>query len=153
MYRFQFLREGESMHKPWLPYVWITVIGLFLLIITWFIYVGLYLSIEHMYYPNDPQDFPADTLRLASALVLLVIYVGTSMLYDKPLIKAIGLVPVVSMMVIALYLSFYGRPWVGFFWILVFGFHIIFFLRKIKVPTYTYYAVIYAALLALAYTL
>ncbi len=141
------------MHKPWLPYVWITVIGLFLLIITWFIYVGLYLSIEHMYYPNDPQDFPADTLRLASALVLLVIYVGTSMLYDKPLIKAIGLVPVVSMMVIALYLSFYGRPWDGFFWILVFGFHIIFFLRKLKVPTYTYYAVIYATLLALAYTL
>ena len=106
-----------------------------------------------MYYPNDPQDFPADSLRLVSALVLLVIYVGTSLMYDNHLIKAICMVPVVSMMVIALYLSFYGRPWTGYFWIIVFAFHAIIFIRRLKMPNYTYYALIYAIVLAIAYSM
>lgn len=141
------------MNKTWLPYVLITGVGFIMVVVSWLIYLALYLGIEGMYYPNDPQHFPADVLRLASALVLLIIYVGTALLYKNPLIKAICLVPVVSMMVIALYLSFYGHPWTGYFWIIVFGFHAIIFIRRLKMPSYTYYALIYAIVLSIAYSI
>lgn len=139
------------MKKNIMPYVWITVFGLFFVGLSWFIYVGIYLTIETIWFQDNPQGFPADTLRRVMALILLLLYTLTLNFYKKPLLKAVFLVPATSMFMITIVLSYYDRLFIGIPVLMVFVLISIAILYKLKAPKYDYYALIYALMISLLY--
>jgi hypothetical protein len=139
------------MKRNLMPYVWITVFGLFLVGLAWFIYVGIYLTIEAVWFQDNPQGFPADTLRRMTSLTLLLLYIVTLNFYKKPVLKAVLLVPATSMFMITIILSYYDRLIIGIPVLMIFVFVIMAILYKLKARNYDYYALIYALVLSLLY--
>lgn len=141
------------MFKKWiLPALWITVLGIILVGVAWFSYVGIYLSIEAIWYADDPQRFPADQLRAMSAIALLLVYVLTVRFQKKPLLRAILLVPTVTVLFITIYLRYYNHLVVGIPVLSIVSLGIVYLLYRTKQPWLMYYASILSLVVALAYS-
>lgn len=128
-----------------------TIIGIILVGLSWILYVGLYLSIESLWFKDNPQRFPADKLRLYSSLCLFILYVVSLKYLKKPLLRAILLIPATCMMLITVILRYYDRLTIG---IPVFIFLLLiecYLLYRYKQPWTMYYAGLYAAFIALLY--
>ncbi|MFA5660512.1 MAG: hypothetical protein WC968_03885 [Bacilli bacterium] len=72
-------------------------------------YLGIYLSLEAAFYPNNPTEFPATPLRTTLAVILFVLHVVIRFTKTKDIMKAALGVPPVGIMVIGIDLRFYDR--------------------------------------------
>lgn len=90
-----------------LPGLIISVCGVILVALSWLTYFGLYLGLESLFYPNNPQAFPADTLRSSTALILMIIYLLIARIRMPHILKATLFVAPLSVFIIAIILAFY----------------------------------------------
>lgn len=138
--------------KKWIiPVLWMTIIGIILVGLTWILYVGIYLSIESLWYKDNPQGFPADHLRLYSSLFLLVLYIVSLKYLKRPLIKSILLIPATCMILITVILRYYDRLIIGVPVLIFLLLMECYLLYRFKQPWMMYYASLYAGLIALLY--
>lgn len=140
------------MSKKWIiPVLWMTIIGIILIGLSWILYASVYLSIESIWFKDNPQRFPADKLRFYSALILLIIYVASFKHLKKPLLRSIFFIPATCMILIAVILRYYDKLNIG---IPIFIFLVViecYLLYLFKQPWTMYYAALYAAFIALLY--
>lgn len=126
-------------------------IGLLLIALFWFAYVGLYLTLEQLFFPTDPGAFPADRLRRTASVVVFVIYLGLLMTHANPFLKALLSVAPNGVMIITIVLSYYQRPLVFLVLVAIFVAIQVALLWKHKVAWYFYFALAYSTVLGLLY--
>jgi len=82
------MKKG-GVRSFWLPLLAIPVGGVVIVALTLALYLGLYLLLESLFYSNNPQAFPADTLRRWSTVALVGLYLLLLRTRLPELLKAI----------------------------------------------------------------
>ncbi len=143
--------KKNAFRSLWLPLLAIPVGGLVMIALTLALYVGLYLSLEALFFANNPQGFPADTLRRWSTLALVGLYLFVLCTRLPELLKAILLTGPLAAVVITTGHALYIKPVVSI--IAMFAMVIIcgVLLYRYKKPWVYYYAGAIAALIGLIY--
>ncbi len=143
--------KKNAFRSLWLPLLAIPVGGLVMIALTLALYVGLYLSLEALFFANNPQGFPADTLRRWSTLALVGLYLFVLRTRLPELLKAILLTGPLAAVIITTGHALYIKPVVSI--IAMFSMVIIcgVLLYRYKKPWIYYYAGAIAALIGLIY--
>lgn len=115
------------------------------------IYLGIYLSLEAAFYPNNPTEFPATPLRTTLAVILFVLHVVIRFTKTKDIMKAALGVPPVGIMVIAIVLRFYDRIFLFLIIIGIFSAAAFAFLIMRKAKWMYYLSLTYGLTLGLIY--
>ena len=133
-----------------LPLVIIPVGGLLTLGICYLLYLFIYSSVEFRFFATDPTSVPADAMRRAYALVLLVLYLALLCTKISDLLKATILVGPMGIFVTTAILALYEKPALAIAAIVVIVAICIFLLYRYKKPWIYYYAVAATVLAAIA---
>lgn len=143
--------KKNAFRSLWLPLLAIPIGGLITIALTLALYVGLYLSLEALFFANNPQGFPADTLRRWSTLALVGLYLLLLRTRLPELLKAILLTGPLAAVIITTGHALYIKPVVSI--IAMFAMVIIcgVLLYRYKKPWIYYYAGAIAALIGLIY--
>ena len=137
-------------HSVLVPLVLIPIGGFFALGICYLLYLFIYNFVEFRFFPNNPTEVPADIIRRAYALTLVIIYLALLRIKMADIIKAILLVGPMGIFVTTTILTFYEKP------ALVIGVTVvivalsIFFVYKYKKPWFYYYAIMATILASIA---
>lgn len=111
-----FTKKGENMksftfRKNVLPVLVVVLGGLFSIILVYAIYLGVYLGIEALFYP-DPTQTPTDFLRAGTSLVLCVGWFLFSKIKMPDTIKAaLGVGPLTMLMVVIFFRIYFVPVW------------------------------------------
>jgi len=65
---------NQTMRAVWNAFV-VVLVGILETAAAWLLYVGVYLGLESLFYPTNPQAFPADTLRMAVSILFYFVYI------------------------------------------------------------------------------
>lgn len=87
--------------------LWIVVGGFLGVALSWLLYLGIYLTLESLFYPNNPQAFPAGTLRMTGMFVWVIVYFFIYRTKWSDLVKATLLVPPLTILLLTLILYYY----------------------------------------------
>lgn len=134
-----------------LPFVGIPAGGLLVVALAWLLYLGVYLGLESLFYPTNPQMFPADTVRTACALAFTGIYLLLPRVKWHPLLRAALLVGPLTVLFITVFLDLYTRLYFAIPIFLVIIGSCLFFLIARKRPWFFYWALLFSLVLSLAY--
>lgn len=99
--------KKSNFHSVFLPLVVIPIGGLLTLGLYYFFYMLIYNFVEFHFFPNNPTSVPADILRRAYALALLVFYLVLLRTMISDIIKAIFLVGTMGIFTTTAILAFY----------------------------------------------
>lgn len=134
-----------------LPLVIIPVGGLLTLAVCYLLYYSVYSSVESWFFPTNPTSVPADIIRRAYAVILLVLYLALLRTKVSDLFKATILVGPIAMIVTTAILALYETPALAIIAAIIAIVAVCIFLlyRYTKLWIY-YYAVAVAVLAAIA---
>jgi len=79
----------DNARSLWMPLLVIPLGVLIVIALTLALYAGFYLSLESLFFANNPQGFPADALRRWSAVALVGLYLLLLRTRLPELLKAI----------------------------------------------------------------
>ena len=144
------IKKGR-FHSFWLPLLVIPVGALLMIALTLALYVGLYLSLEALFFANNPQGFPADTLRRWSTLALVGQYLLLLRTRLPDLLKAILLTGPLAAVIITTGHALYVKPVVAIVAMFAMVIICVVLLYRYKKPWIYYYAGAIAALIGLIY--
>jgi hypothetical protein len=143
--------KKSSCRTLWLPLL-LTPLGAAIMVaFTLVLYLGIFLLLESVLFPNNPQDFPADALRRGCTYALVGLYLillGTRL---PDLLKAILLTGPLAATIITTGHALYTRPVLSVSAMLGVVAVCGFLLYRFKRAWFYYYAGALGALLALAY--
>lgn len=129
----------------------ILVIGLLSIGLFWLAYAGIYLALESLLFPNDPTALPTDLLRWIASISVFVLYIGLLFMKVKPFIKAVASIAPNAVIMIAIVLAYYSRPFIFLLLVAVFvAIQVIIMINR-KVAWYFYTALGYSTFLGLLY--
>ncbi len=143
------LKKNYS-HSTLLPLVIIPVGGLLTLGIGYLLYLFIYNFVESQFFSTNPTSVPADTMRRAYALALLVLYWALLRTKISDTIKATILVGPMGIFVTTTILAFYEKPVLAIGAIIVIVAVSIFLLYRYKKPWIYYYAIATTVLASIA---
>jgi len=129
----------------------ISTVGLVTLALFWLLYLGLYLGVEALFYPTNPTEFPADTLRRVAAIVLYVLYIAFLFSKTSTVVKAIATVAPNAVLLITIVLAYYQLPLYFIIGVILFDVTTILVYRRKHLPWHYYFALGYGTCLALLY--
>lgn len=129
----------------------ISSVGFVTLALFWFLYVGLYLGLEALFYPTNPTEFPADTLRRIAAIALYIGYLAFLFTKTSSLIKAMGSVAPNAGILITIVLAYYQNPLYFLLGVILFNAITLQVYRRKQVAWQYYFALGYSTCLALLY--
>jgi len=143
--------KNRFFHSILSPALMILVGGFLSVAIFWLLYVGIYLSIEALFYANDPQSVPADQMRTVCAVALCLLYLGIFRVRWNETLKATLFVAPMTTLLISVVLGLYTRPIIAVivFFALVGASVFLFF--RFKKPWIYYYALVISIVIALLY--
>ena len=137
-------------HSVLLPLVIIPVGGLLTLGICYLLYLFIYNFVEFLFFSSNPTSVPADTLRRAYALALLILYLAVLRTKISDIIKATTLVGPLGIFVTTTILAFYEKPALAMAVTLVIVAVSTFLLYRDKKPWVYYYAIATTVLASIA---
>lgn len=143
--------KKNGFRSFWLPLLTIPVGGLVTIALTLGLYLGLYLLLESLFYPNNPQAFPADTLRRWSTLALVGLYLLLLRTRLPELLKAILLTGPLAAVIITTGHALYMKPVVSIIAMFVMVIICAVLLYRYKKPWIYTYAGAIGALIGLIY--
>lgn len=134
-----------------IPVLVVLVGGTFFVALSWLAYYGIYMSVETLFYSADPTQTPTDSIRNASALALVIVYLAFTRLKSPELVKATVLVAPMTVILITIVLALYSKPIyaIPLFLAIVGG--CVFVLYRSKKAWFFYYAVAISIVLSLLY--
>jgi hypothetical protein len=133
-----------------LPLIIIPVGGLLTLGACYLLYYFVYNFVESRFFPTDPTSVPADIIRRAYAVSLLVLYLVLLRTKVSDLFRATILVGPVAMVVTTAILALYEKPALAMVAIVVIVAVCVFLLYRYKKPWVYYYAIAATVLAAIA---
>ncbi len=144
--------------KTWFKTIFIPTIcillgGIFIVAIAWMIYLGIYLSLEALFYPTNPQAVPADYIRIVCAVLFILSYLFILRSHASQTMKAMIFVGPLTTLVITLILSFYTHLILVSILLAVMVILILGLIRHYKRGWVFYLATLYSLLLGVAYAL
>lgn len=93
----------------------VVLVGILETAAAWILYVGIYLGLESLFYPTNPQAFPADTLRMAVSILFYLIYIF--LIYPRKklpaLWKAALSIGPIGAFQITIFFRLYESPWLA----------------------------------------
>ncbi len=134
-----------------LPLILIPVGGLLVLAVCFFLYYGVYLFIENMFFLNDPSAMPAGTLRNFYALALVVLLPVLMRTRLPDLLKAILMIGPVATLIIAGILRFYQIPALAIAITVAIAACSVFLVYRYRKPWFFYYAIALTVFAGIAY--
>lgn len=143
--------EKENRKKVWTRIIFIPVAGLILLGMCFMLYYGIYMFIESNFYSTNMGGMPAEAIRLSLAAVLILLYIIILRTKAPELVKAISLIPPLSLLVIAVTMGFYQSPLRMIIGIVVITGLCTLWIYKSKKPWIYYYAETVAVIAAIYY--
>ncbi|MCU0105358.1 hypothetical protein N7603_06785 [Acholeplasma vituli] len=114
-------------------------------------YLGIYLGLETLFYPTNPQGFPADQLRIGLACFLYILFLGLIHTKLTDFWKAALFVGPNCVAVIAIILTFYDNTGLFLALTTLFVLLSLIFMVKKKVVWYYYFALVIGIFLGLFY--
>lgn len=103
------LKREIKIHRIFIEVVIMTLGGLTIFAFYWFIYLGIYLGLEALFYVDNPTDFPAIILQSSLAILLITLYIAFLFSKANKLVKiTLGIAPV-AVCVIAFVLRSYDN--------------------------------------------
>lgn len=102
--------RGHRFRSVLLPLILIPAGGLLVLALCYLLYGAIYLSIESLFFAQDPGSVPAGAIRISYAVALLAAYVVLLRTRTPDLLKATVMVGPLATLVIAAILGAYLRP-------------------------------------------
>jgi hypothetical protein len=143
------------MKKNYRNPIWILIIlglgGLAIIALTWLFYLGVYLTIETLFYAENPLEVPVSQIRLGTAIVLSM--AGYLVMRSKmtALFKALLIMSPISIVLVTLIFRIYTNPIA--LWITVIGYTgaLIAGIRLAKLPWYFYVSVVFSVLVSTIY--
>lgn len=135
-----------------LPLIIIILGGLLLVATFWLLYLGIYLSVETVFYPSKPQAVPADLIRTISSLLLGIAYLSILRTKWPDIVKSTLLVAPMTTILITIVLDFYMMPFAAVPLFLVVVGISVFLIYKFKKNWFYYFAVFYSIIIALLYS-
>ncbi len=129
----------------------ISSVGLVTLALFWLIYVGLYLGLEALFYPTNPTEFPAETLRRIASIALYIGYLAFLFTKTSSLIKAMVSVAPNAVILITIVLAYYQHPLYFLLGVMLFNAITLQVYRRKQVAWQYYFALGYGTCLALLY--
>lgn len=136
-----------------LPAILILAASLVTMAAAWLLYVLVYNLLETLFFPQNPQAFPADSVRKLYAVAWVLLYLLLLRTRLPQLVKAFLLSAPLSTVLITAGLMFYQKPILAIFVMLVMSALCGFWLYKTHKPWFYYVAAGIATLTALAYAL
>jgi hypothetical protein len=103
------MKKG-GVHSTLLPLVIIPVGGLLILGTCYLFYLFIFNFVEFHFFPTNPTSVPADNIRRAYALVLLVLYFPLLRTRISDIIKATIFVGPMGILFTTAILAFYEKP-------------------------------------------
>lgn len=143
--------QQNRFRSFWLPIFLVPIGGLMALALTLVLYGAIYLLLEGQFYPNNPQDFPAGTLRMVCAILLAVLYLLLLRTRLWELLKAILLPGPLAGVVISVGHALYERPAVSVAAMIAVVAICGWLLYRFKKPWFYAYALAIGAIVSLAY--
>ena len=116
------------------------------------LYLGTYLLLEVLFFPNTPQAFPADRLRITMAVSLYSLYIVLLKTKLKEFWKAALSVGPNCVSIIAIVLAFYDDVWLFLSLSTLFVLLSLIFMVKHKAVWYFYFTLAYGVILGLLYS-
>lgn len=129
----------------------IPVGGIAVLAICYAGYLGVYLLIESVFFPNVPQSVPAGIIRIGYAIALVLLYFLLLSTKAHVLLKAILFIGPMATLQIAVILALYIVPVMAAVSVVVLASCCFYILHRHKSPWFFYYAEAMAVLVAIAY--
>ena len=102
--------KKDYFHSTVLPLVIIPVGGLLVLGTCYLFYLFIYYFVEFQFFSTNPTSIPADNMRRAYALVLLVLYFSLLRTKISDIIKSTILVGPMGIFFTTTILAFYEKP-------------------------------------------
>lgn len=149
--------DGRSMreNRVWsvlLPLILIPAGGFLMLGLCFLGYLWLYLGVESLFFADDPGAVPADTLRNAYALALVVLGLAVVLGTRLPdLLKATILIGPLATLVVASILRWYMRPAAAIVATAAIALGCVYLLYRYRKPWFYYYAAAAAVAAGVAY--
>lgn len=125
--------------------------GILVLGICYLLYYALYMSVETLFFSDNPTLVPAGIIRRSYAIGLLILYLFILRTKLSDRLKAILLIGPLSLLMITSILAFYDMPAYSVSAIAAFVFLCLFLLRRYKVSWIYYYASALSVLAAIFY--
>lgn len=144
-------RRKNWLRSYGLPLLAIPVGGLMMIALTIALYMGLYLLLESWLFANNPQDFPADSLRKWSTVLLIGLYLVVARTKLPDILKAIFLTGPLAASIITTGHGLYSRPVVSIISMLVVAAFYGILLYLYKKPWFYYYAAALAVIAGMVY--
>ena len=116
------------------------------------LYLGTYLLLEVLFFPNTPQAFPADRLRITMSVSLYSLYIVLLKTKLKEFWKAAISVGPNCVSIIAIVLTFYEDVWLFLSLSTLFVLLSLIFMVKHKAVWYFYFTLAYGVILGLLYS-
>jgi hypothetical protein len=125
--------------------------GPLVIALTWFLYLGVYLTIESLFYATRPQEVPVDQIRQGTAIGLTLI--GYLMMRSKAnaLFKALIIMSPISMVVVTLLFRVIMNPTALILTLVGFTGVLIVAINLTKLPWFFYVAVGLSILISTIY--
>lgn len=137
--------------KGVLPFLFVGLGGLLATALAWILYLGIYLGLESLFYAEDPQSFPADSLRTGCALAFLGIYLLLSRSRLSPLLQSCFFAGSMTTLLITVVLDFYSKPFLAVpVYLGILGLATVILIGR-KRPWFFYWALAYSVGLSLWY--
>jgi hypothetical protein len=143
--------KKSIFHDIILPILTVLIGGFILVCLSWLIYLGIYLGIETVFFPNNPTDVPADQIRRYAVLFLGLL--SSLIIFTKcnHIIKATILVAPMTMSFIWVILSYYMNTWVAVIVLIVVTLTLILLIIRLEKPWIYYISIAFSIILAILY--
>jgi len=139
--------EGKFM-----ALVVLTLGGIGILLLTFFLYYGVVLFGEQVLYRKDPSAFPMDQARFFTLMGLVIVIVLIQGFMKSNLLRALLLISPFTMGMVVMMLRFYETPMVGASVVAAFVLLLFYFLSTYKKTWHFYYGAVFSFLVALLYS-
>ena len=143
------------MIKTYRHPVWILIIlgvgGPLIIALMWFLYLGVYLLIESLFYATDPLRVPVDMIRQGTAIGLT--FIGYLVMRSKAtaLFKALLIMSPISMVVVTLIFRVSMNPWAVVLTVVALSGLLLTAIKRSKLPWFYYVSVGLSILISTLY--
>ena len=143
--------KKNTLKSILVPLILIPLAGLLILAACYLLYLGIYLTVESIFFPNDPTSVPADMIRNSYAVALIALFLALMRTKLSDLLKSIILIGPLTTLIIAAILAFYMQPALAIAATVVIAGVCVYLLHRYQKPWIYYYATAITVLAGIFY--
>lgn len=132
--------KKNSLKSILIPLILIPLGGLLILAVCYLLYLGIYLTVESVFFSNAPMSVPAGIIRNSYAVTLIALFLALMRTKLSDLLKSIILIGPLTTLIIAAILAFSMQPALAFGATAVIAGVCIYLLHRYHKPWIYYYA-------------